>query len=984
MIGQQVQHYRILRQLGAGGMGVVYEAEDTRLGRHVALKMLPERVTSSPEAVERFEREARTLAALNHPNICAIYDIGSHEDQRFIVMELLDGAPLRGRIHGQPLPLEQIVEYGSQLADALDAAHAKGIVHRDVKPANIFITKRGHAKLLDFGIAKLGADQMSHTPADETRRAEDVLTSPGTAVGSINYMSPEQARGEELDGRTDLFSLGVVLYEMATGRQAFAGQTTAVVFDALLNRQPPEPRLTNPEVPDQLQRVILRALEKDRRMRFQTAADMLAELGRIRRDTSGRTAAAPAAPAGTPAAAGASAASGPAAAGAPGAGPGTAYTAASTFGTPAAGTAGTGGAGAAQPAAAGRPRWLVAAGLAVLVLAILGYVMWDGGTPTPAFTERDTVLIADFVNTTGDTVFDDALRQAVSVQLQQTPFVTILPDQQVQRTLRLMQREPDEPVTGAVAREACQRSGAKATVEGSIAPIGSAYVLTLGVHNCETGESLAQEQVQASAKEAVLESLGGAVTTLRQRLGESLASIERYDVPVTDATTASLEALRAYGLGLKARVTAGDDQSIPFFEQAIELDSGFALAHAKLSVVHSNRGRTDPAREHAMKAYELRDRVSEYERLYITWNHAARVLEDPQKVKEALDLIVAAYPRDFSARNNLGVYYMGQARYEEALEQFAVATDIAPGEPLPMQNAAFALLFAGRREESYAMIDRALAIRPSPELAGARWLSAALEDDPREDEYRQQAEQMMPPEILLDLQATLALWRGQLGAFSRLLDERRAHLRAARDDEQLLQVDMRERLTLAAMQRGEALAALRDDLVRGARPTPVRAQVAAILAGLGDVDAVRDVVRELEDEADRLDIRAPMIVARAYILTADDQVADAVGNVEALLREIPQAADLHLHLGLMKQRSGDLEGAARGFQRTIDHVFQVRADVPVLIAKFALAEVRLAQGRTDEARAVIDDLLAQWADADTEFWMLERVREMQAQTGAAR
>jgi serine/threonine protein kinase len=254
MIGKEIHQYRIVRQLGAGGMGVVYEAEDTRLGRHVALKFLPESTGVAEDHVERFLREARIASSLNHPNICTIHDVGMHEGRHFIAMELLEGESLRSRIHGSPLA--QVLEVGTQLADALDAAHAKGIIHRDLKPANVFLTKRGQAKLLDFGIAKLGDDRHPHEATAETRLAGDGLTQPGMAVGSISYMSPEQARGEELDARTDLFSLGLVLYEMATGRQAFGGQTTAVVFDALLNRQPPDPRTMNPDVPEDLQRVI--------------------------------------------------------------------------------------------------------------------------------------------------------------------------------------------------------------------------------------------------------------------------------------------------------------------------------------------------------------------------------------------------------------------------------------------------------------------------------------------------------------------------------------------------------------------------------------------------------------------------------------------------------------------------------------------------------------------------------------------------------
>src|SRR5688572_27024071 len=665
MIGTLIQHYRIVRQLGAGGMGIVYEAEDTRLGRHVALKFLPESHGIAHENVERFLREARIASSLNHPNICTIYDVGVHEGRHFIAMELLEGESLRSRIHGNPLPLEQLIDISAQLADALDAAHAKGIVHRDIKPANIFLSRRGQAKLLDFGIAKLGDDRREHEATAETRVASEVLTSAGMAIGSINYMSPEQARGEDIDARTDLFSLGLVMYEMATGRQAFGGQTTAVVFDGLLNRQPPDPRTMNPELPDDLQRVILRALEKDRRMRYQTAADMLSELGRIRRDTTGRTQAAAASVSGTtPAAV-------PAA-------PGTGTTPAVTRRLPVA---------------------LIAGVLAVAGAAAAWYFVKGAGSATAPLTERDTVLVADFVNTTGDAVFDDALRGAVAVQLQQSPFLTLMPDLRIQRTMRMMQRPPDEAVVAETAREVCQRAGAKATIEGSIAPIGSNYVISLGVHNCQTGESLARQQVQAANKEEVLAKLGEAVLALRENLGESLASIQKYDVPVAEATTNSLEALKAYGQGLRVRATRSDEASIPLFRNAVEKDPNFALAYAKLGVVTGNIGRADEAREYARKAWELRDKVSEYERLYINWNHAARVLQDPKAVREALEVLIAAYPRDFAARNNLGVYHNNLGEFDEALKQYQAAHDIAPDEPGPISNAAFLLLQMGRIDE---------------------------------------------------------------------------------------------------------------------------------------------------------------------------------------------------------------------------------------------------------------------------------------------
>ena len=927
MVGQHIQHYRIVRQLGSGGMGIVYEAEDTRLGRHVALKFLPEHLAITADTAERFEREAKIASSLNHPNICTIYDIGSHEGRRFIAMELVDGESLRGRISGHPLPLDAILDLGCQLADALDAAHKKGIVHRDIKPANIFITRRGQAKLLDFGVAKLGGEAHAIPPPDEATRASgDVLTTPGMAVGSINYMSPEQARGEELDGRSDLFSLGLVLYEMATGRQAFGGQTTAVVFDAILNRQPADPRTVNPALPEDVTRVIMRALEKDRKMRFQTAADMLAELGRVRRDTTGTTAFA-----------GATATSGPAA-----------------------------------PAAASRvrPRWLIYGGLALAAAAAAGYFfVWNPGRAA-ALTERDTILIADFVNTTGDPVFDDALRQAVAVQLQQSPFLSLLPDQRIQRTMRLMQQPPEAAVVGQVAREACQRAGAKATIEGSIAPLGSAFVISLGAHNCQTGAALAEQQTQAPNKESVLKELGLAVTALRGQIGESLATIQKYDVPVTDATTGSLDALRAYGAGNRTRATKGDEAAVPFFKQAVELDPNFAIAYAKLGVVYGNMGRTDEAKASAAKAYELRDRVSEYERLYINWNHASRVLNDPAKVLEALQLLTASYPRDFAAHNNLGVYYNGRGEFEKSLESYRAAIALAPDEPLPHSNSAYVLLFLGRLDEAYKEAEVALGMRPDPNLAVTRWASAVTEGHPRAAEFEDAAAKLMPEDRLLTVRANIALWRGQFQTYEGYQEQAAARARAANDQEALLNVELGTRVSRAIFQGGAAIAAL-EAAAEKEKNTARLVQAAGALALLDRIDAVRALLVRLR-AAKTTGIQ--FSVTEAYVMAHDGKPQDAIAKLEGLLREQPRAQDLHAVIGRIREFSGDPKGAIANYETVIkaQSYFGLAPVVP--LTRLMLAELLLKQGDAAGAKVQYDALRAQWKDADESFAIKKRLK----------
>jgi tetratricopeptide (TPR) repeat protein len=923
MQGTQVNQYKALSQLGSGGMGVVYEAEDTKLGRRVALKFLPDSLNLPSEASERFDREARLAGSLNHPNICTIHDSGVFEGRHYIVMELLEGDSLRALITGQPLAVDRILDIGCQIADALDAAHAKSIVHRDIKPANIFITRRGQAKLLDFGVATAGR---RHQVIDETRAA-DGLTAPGSAVGSVNYMSPEQARGEDLDGRTDLFSLGLVLYEMATGHQAFGGQTTAVVFDAILNRDPAPVQPLNPAVPAELEHIITRALEKDRKLRYQTAADLLSELQRLRRDTTGRTAAVAAAPAPTGATA----------------------------------TAGT---------RSSRPIALVA-GLAVIAAA--GYYFLRG-TPTPAFVERDLIVVADFDNRTGDDIFDDTLRQAVAVQMQQSPFVTLLPDGTAQRTLRLMSLTPDTALTSAVSREVCQRAGAKASVEGSIAPLGSAYVITLGVYNCETGGALAQEQVQADSKEAVLAQLGSAVTRVRERLGESLASIEKYDAPITEATTASLEALKAYGQAIRVRQTRGDEAAIPFFEQAIAIDPQFALAYAKLGVIASNVGRIDDARRFTEQAYELRDRISEYERLYIEWSYASRVSDDRQAARRTLEMMTEAYPGDYATRNNLGVLLMATAEFDKALEQYEAAMQMAPTEPLPLANATYALLFLGRYDDAFAMADRALAVRPDPNLAMTRWMVARMEHHPQAAAYEAAARSLAVPQLLLFAESSLATWEGRIGDYRRIVDQMRTQARAQGDTEAADGLDMAEVVTLAIFQQGEWVTRLRELALTATLPAAI-AQIGSALGIVEEFDALRRLRPRLETlDANDPNQAQPGLVARAMLLAHEGKGDDATRLISEYLAVNPRAFELAYYQGLIYERIGRAEDAIARYLVAIQARNALGPHPAVLGARLQLAQLLKQRGDTAGANEQFDALLALWQNADADFVPLQIVR----------
>jgi tetratricopeptide (TPR) repeat protein/predicted Ser/Thr protein kinase len=908
-IGSRLGSYEILARIGAGGMGVVYSALDSKLKRQVAIKVLPGAVAHDADRLARFEREAQVLASLNHPNIATIYGLDRAGDVDFLVMELIEGKTLAEL--SANLSNAEKLSIIRQIAEGLEAAHEKGVIHRDLKPANVKITPEGRVKVLDFGLAKaLAGDQGVDLTQGPTISA--AATEPGMILGTPAYMSPEQARGKPVDKRTDVWAFGCVVYELYSKRRAFAGATVADTIAAVLEREPNWQALPA-STPVKIQDLLHKCLQKDPQQRLRDLGDARLEIELMQ----------------------------------------------------------------AKPAHPAFHRWLaVGAGVVVAAVALSGGGYLYFHRPGKV-TSKDSIVVADFTNTTGDPVFDGALRQGLSIQLEQTPFFTLVPGDQIVQTLRMMERPTDAPLTPPVAREVCQRMNATVEVDGSIAPLGSQYVLGLNALNCWTGETLAQEQVSADGKEKVLSSLSNAASQLRSKLGESRASLATYDVPLTRATTSSLEALQAYTQGNQAFWSADLESAISSLERAIQIDPNFATAYSALGPVRAQLGDTNGADKSITKAYELRDRTNAYEKLSIPAIYYFQVVRDYDKAAALYDEWAETFPREAEAWIGLGICYNYAGQPDQGLRAVLEALRLRPSA---FSYGLIALNYTSlnRFDEARTTIAKARELHIEPFLAPSTLYEIGFVTGNPAEVAEQQALPWpgMAPGTREDNIGDTAAYSG--------------HLASARDW-------TRRAIALAESAKSEDTAAgfhaesavrealfgnfsqARSEARQGEDPSldvDERGLSAVALALAGDEEAKKiadDLIRRFPDSSYQRYVFTPVVRAALALHHGNSQEAIESLEIPAPYDLVSPTAPVYLRGEAYLLQHKGTEAAAE-FQKILDHPGLIGNALPGALARLELGRAYVLAGDTARARAAYLNFLTLWKDADPDIPILVQAK----------
>jgi serine/threonine protein kinase/tetratricopeptide (TPR) repeat protein len=965
---ETISHYRILEKLGAGGMGEVYLAEDMKLGRKIAIKILSEEFTTNKDRLHRFEQEASAASNLNHPNILTIHEVGVDDGQHYIATEFIDGVTLRRKLAAAHLETPEILDIAMQVASALEEAHAAGIVHRDIKPDNIMVRRNGYVKVLDFGLAKL-TETIDRTPSDgEAATRVLVHTDAGVVMGTSHYMSPEQARGKPVDARSDIWSLGVVIYEMIAGRTPFEGETSTDVIVAITQKEPPPLARFAPEVPAELDWIVMKALRKDRDERYQTVKELITDLRRLKQRLEFQSelerSAAP-----------------------------VSFTRSKISDFPAAPTVAQQAVpteektishvSSAEYIATGIKRHKLAVALIALFVIVASasafYLYKRNSHP---LTERDTILLTDFVNTTGETVFDGTLKQALAVNLGQTPFLNLFPEDRLRETLRFMGRSPDDRITRDVGREICERQGIKAMLTGTIASLGSHYVITLEALNPRSGDPIAREQIEAESKEKVLSSLSTAALNLRKKLGESLSSMQKYDVNIEQATTSSLEALKAYAMANEERAKGRAREALTFYKRAVELDPNFAMAYARVGVQYVNQEQIETAKQYVQKAYDLRDRVSERERLYIEEKYHSYITGDIDQAIETLKTWARLYPNDFIPHNNLSLNYKLLGRHEEALKEALEAVRLSPNNVSGHDNLASSFMSLGRFDEAEQAEREAQKINPDSLSAHVNnYFFAFLRQDQAAMDREVQWAKGKPEEAdLTALQSATTLYAGKLKRAEELRKRAVDMLKQQERTENASGVLMgmaNDLMYLGKCDQAKANAKAALDLLRGQMNL---ANGAAIYAACDD----RDQAQKLLDEARSTYPKNTVInTIVPPIVTAG--IEKSRGNVSQAIQlfESIRGYEGGMILGVgttfargnlyLKQRMGN--EAAAEFRKVIDQrgidIFSLTHN----LAHLGLGRALAINGDTAGARKAYQDFFALWKDADSDLPVLAEARK---------